>query len=109
MPQNGSMTMTIPISFQDIINQNDTDLSRKLGCNFTTISSGNISINGTEGRELTYRCIYPPTFSSTPPITTNAIDRIENQIIMAYNSLSAANFEKYLPEFDKSLRSLKFQ
>jgi hypothetical protein len=106
MPQNGSMTMIIPISFQDIIYHNDTDLSRKLGCNFTTISSGNISINGTEGRELTYRCTYLPTFSSTPPVTTNgkalAIDREENQIIMAYDSLSAANFEKYLPEL-KSL------
>ena len=106
MPQNGSMTMIIPISFQEIIYHNDTDLSRKLGCKFTTISSGNISINGTEGRELTYRCTYLPTFSSTPPVTTNgkalAIDREENQIIMAYDSLSAANFEKYLPEL-KSL------
>jgi hypothetical protein len=104
--------MGMPFSYQDIANQNDSDMSKKLGCNFTTISSENISLNETEGKELTYQCTYPST-SPTPPITTNgkalAIRIGENQIIMAYNSLSSANFEKYLPEFDRALRSLKIQ
>lgn len=109
IPQNGSMAL--PLSFEDIVKQNDTDLSKKLGCNFTSVSSENISLNETEGKELTYHCTYPST--SPTPITTNgkafAIKIGENQIIMAYNSLSSANFEKFLPEFDKALRSLKFQ
>jgi hypothetical protein len=57
MPQNGSMAL--PLSFEDIVKQNDTDLSKKLGCNFTSISSENISINETEGKELTYKRILP--------------------------------------------------
>ena len=110
IPQNGSMAL--PLSFEDIVKQNDTDLSKKLGCNFTSASSENISLNETEGKELTYQCTYPSS-SPTPPITTNgkafAIKIGENQIIMAYNSLSSANFEKFLPEFDRALRSLKIQ
>jgi hypothetical protein len=109
MPQNGSMAL--PLSFEDIVKQNDTDLSKKLGCNFASISSENISINETEGKELTYKCTYPST--SPTSTTTNgkafAIKIGENQIIMAYNSLSSANFEKFLPEFDRALGSLKIQ
>ncbi len=110
IPQNGSMAL--PLSFEDIVKQNDTDLSKKLGCNFTSISSENISINEAERKELTYQCTYPAT-SPPSPTTTNgkafAIKIGEKQIIMAYNSLSSANFEKHLPEFDMALRSLKIQ
>ena len=89
IPQNGSTG--IPFSFEDIVNPNDSDLSKKLGCIFTTISSENISINETEGKELTYECTFPST-PPTPPVITNgkafAIEKGENQIIMTYNQLS---------------------
>jgi hypothetical protein len=102
------------ISSKDLLNPNDSDLSKKMGCKFTTISSENVSINQTAGKELTYQCTPP----SNQPITqivgkgngkVFAINKGENQIIMAYSSFSAANFEKYLPEFERTLRSLKIQ
>ena len=102
------------ISSEDLLNPNDFDLSKKMGCKFTTISSENVSINQTAGKELMYQC----TPSSNQPITqvvgkgngkVFAINKGENQIIMAYSSFSAANFEKHLPEFDKAVQSLKIQ
>jgi hypothetical protein len=102
------------ISSEDLLNPNDSDLSKKMGCKFTTISSENLSINQTAGKELTYQCTPP----SNQPITqivgkgngkVFAINKGENQIIMAYSSFSAPNFEKYLPEFERTLRSLKIQ
>jgi hypothetical protein len=108
IPQNSSTG--IPFYFDDIVDQNDSNLSKKLGCNFATISSKNISLS--EGKELMYECTFPFT-PPTPPVITNgkafAIEKDENQIMMAYNSLSAANFEKYLPEFDRALQSLRIQ
>ena len=68
VPQNGSMAL--PLSFEDIVKQNDTDLSKKFGCNITSASSESISINETEGKELTYHCTYPSS-SPAPPIITN--------------------------------------
>jgi hypothetical protein len=101
----GSKMPGLNISSKDILNPNDSDLSKKMGCKFTTISSEDVSINQTAGKELTFQC--------TPSMMANgkvfAINKGENQIIIAYSSLSAETFEKYLPEFDRAVQSLKIQ
>ena len=102
-------SMGMPFSFEDIVNLNDSDLSKKIGCNFTTISSENVSINETAGKQLAYQCTYPSNPAFIAHGKALAIEKEENQIVLAYNTPSSTNFEKYLPEFDKVVQSLVIQ
>jgi hypothetical protein len=72
------------------------------------VSFQNMKIGGYPAIRAEYQIPFPFNPSTMVKTTTVIFDTEKSEITFGYSSASSSNYKKYLPQFDKVIRSIKF-
>ena len=93
-----------PTHYGNVINYGKLDTTKF--CNL--LSSNNVTIDSTPGKEINYICPFPFDPSVKEEVKAIAIEKDQANIAIEYIAISEANYNKYLPEFENMIQSIQF-
>jgi hypothetical protein len=103
-PKNTMLNNDKQLHYKNIINYNNIESTKS--CNL--LSSNNITINSVPAKEIAYSCPFPFNPSIKQLTKAIAIDTSQDNLAVEFTAVSESNYEKYLPDFENSVKSIKF-
>jgi hypothetical protein len=103
-PKNTMLINDKQLHYKNIINYNNIESTKS--CNL--LSSNNITINSVPAKEIAYSCPFPFNPSVKQLTKAIAIDTSQDNLAVEFTAVSESNYEKYLPDFENSVKSIKF-
>lgn len=103
-PKNTMLISEKQLHYKNIVNYDRIESTKSCAL----LSSNNITIHSVPAKEIAYSCPFAFNPSVKQVTKAVAIDTSQVNIAIEFTAVSESNYEKYLPDFDTSVKSIQF-